>query len=86
MFEDNWSKIEPSRDRNPICIHKSDDVVVENCAISPSQSFYPSVNAKMNKVLCARIHNMGAHHDDDERMNPDHEQPTTENMAKGTCL
>ena len=34
-FEDNWSKIEPSRDRDPICIHKSDDVMPENCAILP---------------------------------------------------
>ena len=47
---------------------------------------YPSVNAKMNNVLCARIHDMGAHHDDDVRMNPGHEQPTTDKMAKGTCL
>ena len=47
---------------------------------------YPSVNAKMNNVLRARIHNMGAHHDDDERMNPGHEQPTTDKMAKGICL
>ena len=34
-FEDNWSKIEPSRDRNPISIHKFDDVMPENCAILP---------------------------------------------------
>ena len=47
---------------------------------------YPSVNAKMNNVLRARIHNMGAHHDDDERMNPGNEPPTTDKMAKGICL